>query len=87
VVGGESHADVLADAVVVVARHQGQHAPAARQLERVEELGAPEYALNDARTPRRVVVVHDIVRPEQHVDHSAASGCLVTLAQRAELGL
>jgi hypothetical protein len=47
VVGIEPDADAFADRVIVVRGHERQHFGAARQAQRVEELGAAEGAMQD----------------------------------------
>ena len=89
VIGREPYADEFADMVIVVARHQRQHAAAARQFERVKKVRAAEHALDDARTQWRIVVVHDIVGSQQRIHHADvdASERRRATAQRPEFGL
>ena len=84
----EADADRLPDAVVVVAGHQGEHVPAARELERVQEVRPAEHAIDDAAAPWRIVVMHDVVRTQQHVAvHFVASRVRSRRDERSEFRL
>jgi len=72
VVRGEPDTDELALRVVVVTRHQRQHASPARQLQRVQEIRAAEHAIDHARAKRRGIVVHHVVGAKQDVDLARA---------------
>jgi hypothetical protein len=81
-------ADPLADRVVVVAGHMGQHGLAAVQAQRVQELRAAKRLAHDLRLHRCVVVVHDVVGAQQHVAHarrgSAGQGAFGHVGQVAQ---
>src|SRR4026208_2359049 len=76
----------LADRMIVVARHERKHAPAARQLEGVKELGAAECLVQHAREQRAGVIVAGVVGAQQAL-HGRAAGEAVNhmTRQRAEL--
>jgi hypothetical protein len=86
-----SNADPLADLVVVVAGHVGDHRLAGLELQRVEELRAAERLANDLRLHWRIVVVHDVVGAQQHVALSAGKragqGAFGHVRQFAQRGL
>jgi len=87
VVDLEADADALADRVVVVRRHDGQHPGAGGERERVEELGAAERLRLDRRAPRARIVVHDVVGAKQDVDRIPFAHALGQHGrQLAELG-
>src|SRR6266850_262761 len=58
----------FAAGVVVVARHEREHLAAACEPQRVEDLGAAERLVHHLGLRRRRVVVHHVVRPQQHFE-------------------
>ena len=65
----------------MVAGNQRQHLPATLQLQRVHDLRAAERLVHHFRARRRVVVVHHVVGPQQHVGEAAlATGVATDLA-------
>lgn len=63
----QADADALADAMVVVARHQRLHPASAGQAERIQDCRAAERLAQHGRRLGAVVVMDDVVRPEQHL--------------------
>ena len=57
----------LAQAVVMVAGHMGQHSFAGGQAQRIKKFRAAKGLAGDLRFHRRVVVMHDVVGAQQHV--------------------
>ncbi len=57
----------LAQAVVMVAGHMGQHCFAGGQAQRIKKFRAAKGLAGDLRFHRRVVVMHDVVGAQQHV--------------------
>ena len=57
----------LAQCVVVVAGHVGQHGLAAGQAQGVEKLRAPKRLAHNLRLHGGVVVVNDVVGAQQHI--------------------
>src|SRR5512138_1924478 len=86
VVDRQPDADPFADGVVVMRRHERERTLSARQLQRVEELRAAEGLVHDLGEERAVVVVDDVVGPQQHVDLTAAR-VLDVAVQHAKLDL
>src|SRR5690606_26093080 len=74
-VGIEPDAYPLADGMVMMARHQREQGRAARQAQGVEEGGAAKRLADDFRADRALVVVHHVVRAQQHL-HVALGGGL-----------
>lgn len=73
-VGHEANADHLANGVVMVARHVGQYLAPGWQPQRVQEIGAAKCLAHHLGLERAVVVVQNIVGPEEHVDTVPAVG-------------
>ena len=69
----EPDADPLADRVIVMRGHQREHARSGRELQRVHEIRTAERLGGHFRLPRAVVVVHDVVGPNEQV-HGLAVG-------------
>src|SRR5690606_10760640 len=57
----DANADVLADGVIVMARHERKETCAARKLERIQELGASKRTRADLRSERARVVVQNVI--------------------------
>ena len=60
----ESDTDLVADGVLMVARHQAQDPGAAREPQGVEILGTPEGALDDHGPAGARFVVEQVVRAD-----------------------
>ena len=58
----EPDADAFADGVVMVRWYERENFRAARQAQRVQELGAAKGAVQDLRLRRALIVVDDVVR-------------------------
>jgi hypothetical protein len=79
VVDVQPDADALAERVVVMARHEREHLPAARQPERVQDLGAAERLVHHLGLQRAGVVVHHVVGPQQHFGAAAPAADVASL--------
>ena len=69
-----AYAYPLANAVVVVAGHMGHEQVAAGQAQGVQKFRAPEGFAHDFGFDGRVIVVHDVVGPQQHITLPAFKG-------------
>ena len=66
-IGLHAHTNPFPYGMVVVAGNMGLQLLAVDQLKRVEKLRAPKRLAQHARLDRRAVIVHDVVRPQQHI--------------------
>ena len=68
----QANPDLLADGMIVMRRHERQHARSRSELERVQKVGAAERLGGDFRAPRAFVVVHDVIGTQQDIDDAVA---------------
>jgi hypothetical protein len=81
----EADADLPAERMVVVAGHQRQELRAAVQAQGVEDLGAAEGLVQDRGLHRAGVVVHHVVRAQQHLHRAGRRGRTVARRHLAQL--
>ena len=74
--------------VVVVTWHKGQNVFPVIELKRIEEIGAAEGLSYNFGFESGVVIVHDIVGPQQHpnIAHVAAVGAAAGLERQLTQG-
>ena len=60
-------ANVFPDGMVMMALDQTQKVLSTRQSQSVKVLGTPEGAVNDLRPQGTIVIVKNVIRPQQHL--------------------